>query len=487
MEIKSVKLNFILNAIRIFLGTFFILITTPYVTRVLGAENLGKVDYVTSIIQYFILFTALGVPNYGIREIARTRDSEYERTKVVLELGIILVVTTIFGYIILFFLLNKISNFKQIKTLILIMSTWILFNNIGFEWFYQGIENQIYITVRFIMIRLVVIVLMFLFVKSSNDYYIYGVIVVLMNSGSNILNLINIRKYLLFKDIKLKDLNIFRHLKPVLIIFAASLSISIYLQLDVVMLGNINDEIVAYYTVPNKLIRLVMILITALGTVLVPRISNCIKNKDVENYKKYINLSLKYILMISIPSLVGIFLLADNIIYIMAGEKFLQSILTMRILVFILFIVGLAYFLGFQILYPHGLEKYYTYSVTIAAIINFIFNYIMIPRYYQNGAAIGTIIAELTGVIIMLYFTRNYLKDIEFYSLKNLKYFVSAGIMGIFILIIKTLNLSNLLTMLVAISLGSIIYFLILFLLKEDIMILGMNMLKNRFKKEKLK
>ena len=481
MEIKNVKLNFILNAIRIFLGAFFILITTPYVIRVLGAENLGKVDYVTSIIQYFILFTALGVPNYGIREIARIRDNEIERTKVVLELGIILVITTIFGYIILFFLLNKILNFKEIKTLILIMSIWIFFNNIGFEWFYQGIENQIYITVRFIMIRLVVIVLMFLFVKTSNDHYIYGVIVVLMNSGSNILNLINIRKYLSFKDIKLKDLNIFRHLKPILIIFAASLSISIYLQLDVVMLGNINDKVVAYYTVPNKLIRLVMILITALGTVLVPRISNCIKNKDVENYKKYINLSLKYILMISIPSLVGIFLLADNIIYIMAGEKFLQSILTMRILVFILFIVGLAYFLGFQILYPHGLEKYYTYSVTIAAIINFIFNYIMIPRYYQNGAAIGTIIAELTGVIIMLYFTRNYLKDIEFYSLKNLKYFISAGIMGIFILIIKTLNISNLLTMLVAISLGSIIYFLILFFLKEDIMILGTNMLKNRF------
>ena len=487
MEIKSVKLNFILNSMRIFLGTFFILITTPYITRVLGAENLGKVDYVTSIIQYFILFTALGIPNYGIREIARTRDSENERTKVVLELGIILVVTTIFGYFILFYLLNKISNFKEIKTLILIMSTWILFNNVGFEWFYQGIENQIYITLRYIFVRIIVIILMFLFVKISNDYYIYGVIVVLMNSGSNILNLINIRKYLSFKGMKLKDLNIFRHLKPILIIFAASLSTSIYLQLDVVMLGNINDKVVAYYTVPNKLIRLVMILITALGTVLVPRISNCLKNKDVENYKKYINLSLKYILMIAIPSLVGIFLLADNIIYIMAGEKFLQSILTMRILVFILFIVGLAYFLGFQILYPHGLEKYYTYSVTIAAIINFIFNYIMIPRYYQNGAAIGTIIAELTGVIIMLYFTRNYLKDIEFYSLKNLKYFVSAGIMGIFILIIKTLNLSNLLTMLVAILLGSIIYFLILFLLKEDIMILGMNMLKNRFKKEKLK
>ena len=485
MEIKSVKLNFILNTIRIFLGAFFILITTPYITRILGAENLGKVDYVNSIISYFILFTALGIPSYGIREIARTRDNEYERTKTVIELGIILIITTIIGYIVLFFLLNNIFGFKELKALILIMSTWILFNNIGFEWFYQGIENQIYITIRFIAIRVIVIVLMFLFVNNPSDYITYGIITVLMNSGSNILNLINIRKYLSFKGIKLKNLNFLKHLKPVLIIFAASLSVSIYLQLDVVMLGSISEEIVAYYTVPNKLIRLVMILITALGTVLVPRISNCIKNNDTKNYKKYVNYSLKYILMISIPSLAGIFILADNIIFIMAGEKFIQSVLTMRILVFILFIVGIAYFLGFQILYPHGLERYYTCSVTVAAVINFTFNYIMIPKYYQNGAAVGTIIAELTGVLMMLYFTRSYLKDIEFYNLKNLKYLVSASVMGIIILFIKSLRLGNLITLLISIPLGSIIYFIVLFLLKEDIVILGFNILKNKLIREK--
>lgn len=485
MEIKSVKLNFILNTIRMCTGAFFILITTPYITRILGAENLGKVDYVNSIIQYFILFTELGIPNYGIREIARTRDNEHERTKTVIELGIILVVTTTIGYITLFFLLNSISGFKELKTLILIMSTWILFNNIGFEWFYQGIENQIYITIRFIAIRLIVIVLMFLFVKNPSDYVTYGIIIVLMNSGSNILNLINIRKYLSFKKIKLKNLKLLKHLKPVLIIFAASLSVSIYLQLDVVMLGNINDEIVAYYTVPNKLIRFVKTFVITLGTVLVPRISNCIKNNDTENYKKYVNYSLKYILMISIPSVIGIFLLADNIIFIMAGEKFIQSILTMRILVFILFIVGIAYFLGFQILYPHGLERYYTYSVTIAAIINFIFNYIMIPKYYQNGAAVGTIIAELTGVLMMLYFTRNYLKNIEFYNLKNLKYFISASVMGIVILFIKSFNLRNLITLLISIPFGSIIYFIVLLLLKEDIVILGFSILKSKLIREK--
>ena len=483
MKVKSVKLNFILNTIRIFLGAFFILVTTPYITRVLGAENLGKVDYVNSIIQYFILFTALGIPNYGIREIAKTRDNVFDRTKTVIELGIILIITTIIGYVVLFFLLNNVSGFKELKTLILIMSTWILFNNIGFEWFYQGIENQIYITIRFIIIRLIVLILMFLFVKNPNDYLIYGIIIVLMNSGSNILNLINIRKYLSFKNITLKKLDLKKHIKPVLIIFAASLSVSIYLQLDVVMLGNVSEKIVAYYTVPNKLIRLVLVVITALGTVLVPRITNCLKNNDMENYKKYVNYSIKYILMISIPSVVGIFLLADNIILIMAGEKFIESILTMRILVFILFIVGIAYFLGFQLLYPHGLEKYYTYSVTIAAVINFIFNYIMIPKYYQNGAAIGTIIAELTGVMLMLYFTRNYLKEIEFYNLKNLKYFISSIIMGLIILFIKYLNIGNILTILISISLGSIIYFIILLLLKEDIVIFGFNVIKNKLTK----
>lgn len=483
MKVKSVKLNFILNTTRIFLGAFFILVTTPYITRVLGAENLGKVDYVNSIIQYFILFTALGIPNYGIREIAKTRDNVFDRTKTVIELGIILIITTIIGYVVLFFLLNNVSGFKELKTLILIMSTWILFNNIGFEWFYQGIENQVYITIRFIIIRLIVLILMFLFVKNSKDYIIYGIILVLMNSGSNVLNLINIKKYLSFKNITLKKLDLKKHIKPVLIIFAASLSVSIYLQLDVVMLGNVNDKIVAYYTVPNKLIRLVLVVITALGTVLVPRITNCLKNNDIENYKKYVNYSIKYILMISIPSVVGIFLLADNIILIMAGEKFIESILTMRILVFILFIVGIAYFLGFQLLYPHGLEKYYTYSVTIAAVINFIFNYIMIPKYYQNGAAIGTIIAELTGVILMLYFTRNYLKEIEFYNLKNLKYFISSIIMGLIILFIKSLKLGNIFTIIISIFLGSVIYFIVLFLLKEDIVIQGLKLLINKIRK----
>lgn len=483
MKINSVKRNFILNTSRLFLGAFFILLTTPYITRVLGVENLGKVDYVNSIITYFILFSGLGIPKYGIREIARVRDDKEERTKVVIELGIILIITTFLSYIVLFGFLNYFKNLKELKQLVLIMSTWILFNNIGFEWFYQGIENQVYITIRFIIMKLLALILMFIWVNSQDDYIKYGIIVVLMNSGSNILNLINIRKYLSFKNIKIRDLNIKQHVRPIFIIFVAALSVSIYLQLDVVMIGAVKKESVALYTVPNKLIRLALIVVTALGTVLLPRISNCIKNNDKENYIKYINYSIKYILMLSVPMVTGIYLLANEIILMMAGNKFVESIFTMKLLSVIIFIVGLAYFLGFQILYPHGKEKYYTYAVTTAAVVNFIFNYLMIPKYYQNGAAVGTIIAESVGVLIMLFYARNYLKEVEFYSIKNLKYFVAAGIMGIVVTGIKYLNLENIQTLMLSVFLGTFTYGIILINLKEDLVMELIKFLKNKIRR----
>ncbi|MHD0315801.1 flippase [Fusobacterium varium] len=486
MKVKSIKVNFILNVLRLFLGAFFLLITIPYTTRTLGSEALGKVEYINSIITYFTLFTALGIPSYGIRETARIRGDEKERTKLVVELGTILIITTVVGYIILYFFIIYFKNIQNLKILMLIMSTGIIFNNIGFEWFYQGIENQIYITIRFIMVKVLTLILLFLLIKDPSDYLKYGAILVLMTRGANILNLFNIKNYISLKTVKLKNLEIKKHLKPIFTIFAATLSVSIYLQLDTIMLGNIDDKFVAYYSVPNKLIGLVLVVVTALGSVLLPRITNCLRNNDIENYKKYIDYSLKYILLISIPSVIGIVILSNNIILVMAGNEFIESIMTLKILSVIIFIVGIAYFLGFQILYPHGLEKYYTYSVTIAAAINFVFNYLMIPKYYQNGAAIGTIIAELTGVIIMLYFSKKYLKEIEFYSLKNLKYLFSGIIMGIVVYIIKTLKLDNLITLLLSVSIGSIVYFIILIVLKEEITINGLVIIKNKiYKKER--
>ena len=482
MQVKTVKLNFILNIIRLFLSTAFILLITPYITRVLGPENLGKVEYANSIIIYLINFTALGIPVYGIREVARYRDNQKELSKILIELSLILFVTTIVGYIILTLLLYK--NFLEIRDIMLVTSLNLLLSNMGVEWFYQGIENQLYITKRFILVRVLALIATFLFVRNERDYLIYAFILVILQSGSSILNFINLRKYITFNRIKFFELEIKKHIKPIFIIFFATVATTIYLQLDSVMIGNINKEAVGIYTVPNKLIRMMLVIITALGSVLLPRITNCLKNKDYKNYNIYMNTSLNYIFFISIPVTVSCFLLADNIINIMAGSQFKDSVLTMKILSPILFTIGIAYFLGFQLLYPLGLEKYYTYSVIVAAIVNFIFNYFMIPKYLQNGAAMGTVIAEAIGPLIMLFFARKYLKKINFFSVKRLKYFVATFIMSLVIICIKSFRINDGKTVFISILLGGFIYFLVLVLIKEEISIQIIKFFKSKIRGE---
>lgn len=483
IQIKTVKLNFLLNLTRMFLGMAFIVITTPYIARILGPKSLGKVEYVNSLITYFMLFSALGIPSYGVREVAKYRDNSKELSKLVLEILTILCITTIIGYIVLFRLLYSYKSLYELKDIILVMSINIICNNIGIDWFYQGIENQLYITKRFILVRILTLIAMFIFIKNKEDYLIYAFILVMMQSGSNILNFINLRKYISFKDIKFKDLEIKKHIKSIFIIFMATVATAIYLQLDSIMIGNISKEAVGIYIVPNKLIRMMLVIVTALGTVLLPRITNCLRNKDYINYDLYMNISLNYIFFIAVPLAVSTFLLSEDIINIMAGSQFVASVLTLKILSPILFMIGVAYFLGFQLLYPLGLEKYYSYSLIIASLINFVFNYLMIPKYLQNGAAIGTVVAETVGPLIMLFFAREHIKKISFFSRKRLKYFIATFIMSLIIIYVKKMEFSSAETIICSFILGGMAYIGVLLLLKEEICVEGIKIIKNKVKK----
>lgn len=480
MQVKTIKLNLILNLIRSVLGTLFILLTIPYVSRVLGPDKLGRVEYANSVITYFMLFTALGIPNYGVREVAKYRDNKRKLTKIVIELFLILIIMTILGYIILIFMLYRYKTLFEIKDIVWIMSINIICNSIGVEWFYQGIENQLYITKRFILAKILGIIFLFLLVKTRKDYLMYALILVILQGGSNILNFINLRKYLNFKSITWKRLNIIRHLKPILVIFSATAATTIYSQLDSVMIGNINKTAVSIYVIPNKIIKLLLLVITAMGIVTLPRLSNCLKNKDYKNYNFYLKNSLNYIWILSIPAMFATFLLADDIILLLTGEQYRDSILTLKILCPVLFLIGIGYFIGYQMLYPLGLEKYYTISVIVAALVNFIFNYFMIPKYLQNGAAIGTIIAEAIGPLITLFFARKNLRQIDFFSIKKVKYIVAALIMSVIIYFIKQSNYGHIGNILISGILGLSVYIIILIILKEETCIEIIKKLKNK-------
>jgi len=157
----------------------------------------------------------------------------------------------------------------------------------------------------------------------------------------------------------------------------------------------------------------------------------------------------------------------------------------MKILSPILFIIGIAAFLGYQLLYPLGLEKYYTYSIITATILNFIFNYLMIPKYLQNGAAVGTLIAETVGPLMMLFFTRNYLHEIDFFSKKRLKYFIATFIMSLVIIFIKNFEENSLKVIVYSCIFGGVSYIISLLFLKEEICIEGIKIMKSRFYKKK--
>ncbi len=398
---RSIKVNYFLNLLRVLSAAMVVIFTMPYLARVLGAESIGKVEYVNAIITYFVLFSAIGIPMYGIREVARCRDKPRELYQLVAELYIILSVTTLISYTVLFGIVIQLDLFSDYRSLLIVMSAMILLSNIGAEWYFQGMEDQLFITIRYVTVRLAIFGLYFMLIKSPDDYVLYALLLVILNFGANIINFVILFMKLIRNRIQYRELNLRRHLRPVATIFMATVAVNIYLQLDVFLIGFLSgDENVGYYAVASKLIRYVISFITILGAVLLPRLSYLYHN-DKALYEGYLVKSFNIIMLFAIPFSVYFFVFADAVIRIMAGSGFSASVLTMRLLSPLCIVVCLAYYMGFLILYPQSREKVYTRAVIIAAVVSLMINYFAISRYQQNGAAAVSVIAELLAVAVM--------------------------------------------------------------------------------------
>jgi O-antigen/teichoic acid export membrane protein len=226
-----------------------------------------------------------------------------------------------------------------------------------------------------------------------------------------------------------------------------------------------------------------LVLVTAMGAVMLPRLANLLGNDKKEEYERYMDKSLKYILMVAVPATVLFMVLAKEIMLVMAGDKFIPSIRTMQIIAPIIFIVALAYYVGFQVLYPLGKERIYTFSVTIAAVVNLVFNLFAIRHMKQDGAALGTLIAEIVGLGIMIYATRDKLAETGFFRANNLKYIAAGVLMAVAAHFSTYFNLEPIFTLLVSVSIGMAVYTLALFAMKEVIVYEVLAMAKGFFKK----
>ena len=469
MKQKSIKKNMLMSIILTASNFIFPLITFSYVSRILTPTGTGKVAFVSSIIQYFSYIATLGIPAYGLREAAKVRDNKDKLSKLVHELFIINIISTILSFILLFIAVLCIPKLYDYKILILIMSISIGLNTIGLEWLYNALEEYSYITIRSLLFKIIYIPLVFLLIHSKSDYLIYGFLTIFVTSANYICNFINIRKHIYFK--KYDEYNLKKHIKPILVLFSASIIISIYNNFDVIMIGFMKSEFsVGLYNTALKIKNIILSLSTAITAVLIPRIANYIGRKNEKVIKELILKSFKTSMLLSLPFAIYILIFPKQIILLISGSKYISASPTLQVLMVCIILLILTNLFGNQLLIPLGKEKRFSQSVFVGLFINLFLNLLLIPTYGLFGAAIGTLVTEFWNVIWMSTGVGGYAK----YLLKNAKiyiYAISIIIAGLlsFLVYNYVLDIRNIFIVIVTSIVFFGTYYLQLLLLKEEL------------------
>lgn len=465
---KSIKSNFIYNIIHTVSGLLFPLITFPYASRVIMAEGIGQVHFFTSIISYVVLFTNLGIPTYAIREIARVRDNQKELSKTATEILTLNLILTFIGYLAIAVMCFYIPKVQADIPLFLLLSLSIILTTIGCHWFYSGIEEFKYVAIRGLIVKTACVVLLFALVRTKDDLMWYATYTIFGSIGNNIINFLRLRKFVSFKDFYIKEINPWRHLKPALAIFIFNLVTSVYLHLDTVMLGSMKEpQYVGYYTSATKLTHLFVTLVTTLGGVMLPRLSNLIKNGNMDEFYRLSHKSYNFVTFISFPICAGLISFAPILIPLFSGESFMPAVLTLQIMSPIIIAIGISNLIGMQILYPQGKIKLVTLSTCVGALVNFSLNCILIPRFAQNGAAIATVFAEISVTITQFIIAKKYI-PFNLFNKSVLSYVSASIIMFIVLSLVRNIQLMDILKLGILFITGGAVYILCLICVMDN-------------------
>lgn len=422
---KKENKNFLYNLIyQVF--TFLIpLITTPYISRVLGVDNVGIYSYTYSIVYYFMLGSMLGINNYGSRTIAKNEKNKDIMSKKFISIYLLQLLLSII-MIISYILFLIITSYKY-KSIMMIQSIFLLSAALDINWFFFGLERFKVTISRNIIIKLLSLILIFMFVKTTKDLWIYTLI---MSSGTLVSQLylwVFIKKEIKLVKVKLRD--ILEHLKPCLILFIPVIAYSIYRVMDKTMIGYIAGTTeLGYYESAEKIINIPISLITALGTVMLPHMSKL----DTSKIKEKINESFELCFCFVVPMIIGLFVISYDFTLIFFGKEFMKTAQILNFLIITILFSGIANVIRTNYLIPSGNDRIYVTSTIMGAIINLILNLIFIPKYKSIGACVGTIVAELTVMMYQIIMTRKNINyNRAFYIL--IKYLFKGIIMGIII------------------------------------------------------
>lgn len=463
---KSLKKNAFLNAIRTFLNMIFPLITFPYVSRVLAVEGIGKYNFASSVVQYFLMIAALGISTYAVREGAKIRDDQSKFTSFSSEIFSINIISTIVSYVLFILCIFLVPKFHLYTLVLIIFSIEIIFTTIGTEWVFTIYEDYSYITIRSIIFKLLSILLLFLFVNDENDYIVYAGITVLANSGSNALNFFRAKKVCSFNVTFCFEWK--KHMIPIMIIFASTVATTIYVNSDTTMLGfMLTDYEVGIYSVSSKIYKIVKQMLAAILIVSIPRLSLLMGQNRMKEYKKTLTKIFNVLVILVFPAIVGLIMLCEEIIALISGVEYIQASSSLCLLSLALLFCILGWIYNQCVLIPAQKEKVVMIATIVSSVANITINFFLIPIWKENAAAFSTIIAEAIMMIICIYYGRK-ITRLEKGVISNLVTVICACMVVIFIcLVIKGFNLSNTLTLLMSISFSVIGYGCLLVLFRN--------------------
>lgn len=468
---QSVKVNYILNLINTGTQMLFPLITFPYVCRVIEADGIGQINFFQSIISYISLFTCLGIPMYAIREIARDRSDVVQMNRTAMEILLLHSMLTLVGYAIVAILCLTVPQIQVNIPLFLILSLTIFFTAIGCEWFYQGIEDFKYITIRGLIIKTVSVVLLFIFVKSKTDLLYYGCYTVFGVLGGNIFNFFRLRKYLHRENIIFSELHIKRHIKPVLKVFSFSVVTSIYLQLNTVLLGFLKNALaVGYFAAATKVMQMLLTMSACLGSVMMPRASHLIAENKEDEFNRLIQKSYDFTLAIALPMTIGLIFCAPSLITALCGVKFEHSILPSQIIAPIILMVAISNVFGIQVLFPKGKINIVTLCCGIGAVADLILNLCLIPLFSYIGTSIAYLGAEVATTVSMYFIGRRYI-PIIYFKKSHLTYASGCVVMAFALYGLSLLQLPTFTILLLQGCCGVLAYFIILCICKDEMLV----------------
>lgn len=429
------------------------LVTTPYISRVLGSEGVGINAYTNSIIQYFILFGSIGISTYGNRQIAYCRDDKKELSKTFWEISILRFITIFIAYVAFLIYLNMTT---QYHSYFIAQSFQIIAAALDISWFFMGLENFKITVVRNFIVKIISLVCIFTMVKSIDDIGTYILILSLSLLFGNLSLWGYLRKYV--KRPKFRQLNLAKHLKPSISLFIPQIAIQIYLVLNKTMLGSISGvQSAGYFEYSDRIVKIVLAIVTSIGTVMLPRMSSIFANKDYKKMREYMYTSGDFINFISIPLSFGLAAIAPKFAVWFMGSDFAITGHLMMIESIVIFLIGWGVMLGNQYLIPTNQIRKYTYAVSASAVVNLILNVPLIYTMGVTGATIATVASEITSTGLQLYFIRRQISIFKLFS-GFWKYLLAGLIMFIIIRTVNNLWDMNFITLIIEALIGVCVY-----------------------------